>query len=105
MAAWTSAGRVFVGQCDEFRARLPGQGLVSTGIGRYGPDVQIMFADVPLRADALPGPDIGLGYTIAVSLMAPFSRGSLRLASSVPGAAPVIDPHPGFSRARRRTRG
>lgn len=68
------------------------QGLFSTGIGLHGPDVQIMFVDVPLRADALPGPDIGQGYTIAVSLMAPFSRGSLRLASSVPGAAPVIDP-------------
>jgi choline dehydrogenase len=68
------------------------QGLVSTGPGSYGPDVQIMFVDVPLRADSLPGPDIGQGYTISVSLMAPFSRGSLRLASGVPGAAPVIDP-------------
>jgi choline dehydrogenase len=67
-------------------------GLVSTGIGGYGPDVQIMFIDVPLRADSLPGPDIGQGYTIAVSVMAPFSRGSVRLASGVPGAAPVIDP-------------
>ena len=68
------------------------QGLISTGIGGYGPDVQMMFVDVPLRADSLPGPDIGQGYTIVVSLMAPFSRGSLRLASDVPGAAPVIDP-------------
>jgi choline dehydrogenase len=68
------------------------QGLISTGIGAHGPDVQVMFVDVPLRADALPGPDIGHGYTIAVSLMTPFSRGSLRLASNVPGAAPVIDP-------------
>ena len=67
-------------------------GLVSTGIGGHGPDVQIMFVDVPLRADSLPGPDMGQGYAIAVSLMAPFSRGSLRLASPVPGAAPVIDP-------------
>jgi choline dehydrogenase len=68
------------------------QGLVSTGTAGYGPDVQIMFVDVPLRAHSLPGPDIGQGYTISVSLMAPFSRGSLRLASRVPGAAPVIDP-------------
>jgi choline dehydrogenase len=68
------------------------QGLVSTGIGGHGPDVQIMFVDVPLRADSLPGPSIGDGYAISVSLMAPFSRGSLRLASSLPGAAPVIDP-------------
>jgi choline dehydrogenase len=68
------------------------QGLLSTGIGGHGPDVQVMFVDVPLRADSLPGPDTGQGYTIAVSLMAPFSRGSLRLAGTVPGAAPVIDP-------------
>jgi choline dehydrogenase-like flavoprotein len=68
------------------------QGLVSTGIGGPGPDVQIMFLDVPLRADSLPGPDIGHGYAIMVSLMSPFSRGSLRLASMTPGAQPVIDP-------------
>jgi choline dehydrogenase len=68
------------------------QGLLSTGIGGNGPDVQIMFVDVPLRADGLPGPDIEDGYAIMVSLMAPFSRGSLRLASKTPGAPPVIDP-------------
>ncbi|MDT7659949.1 MAG: choline dehydrogenase, partial [Pseudonocardiales bacterium] len=27
------------------------QGLLNTGIGGHGPDVQIMFVDVPLRAD------------------------------------------------------
>jgi choline dehydrogenase len=68
------------------------QGLVDTGIGGNGPDVQIMFVDVPLRADELPGPEMGEGYAITVSLMAPFSRGSVRLASGTPGAAPVIDP-------------
>jgi len=68
------------------------QGLLSTGIGGHGPDVQIMFVDVPLRADGLPGPAIEDGYAIMVSLMAPFSRGSLRLASKTPGAPPVIDP-------------
>jgi choline dehydrogenase-like flavoprotein len=68
------------------------QGLLSTGIGEHGPDVQIMFVDVPLRADSLPGPDIGHGYAIIVALLSPFSRGSLRLASITPGARPVIDP-------------
>src|SRR3954471_9979979 len=68
------------------------QGLLSTGIGGHGPDVQIMFVDVPLRADSMPGPDIGHGYAITVSLVMPFSRGSLRLASRIPGAHPVIDP-------------
>jgi choline dehydrogenase-like flavoprotein len=68
------------------------QGLLSTGIGGHGPDVQIMFVDVPLRADSLPGPDMEHGYAITVSLVMPFSRGSLRLASRTPGAHPVIDP-------------
>jgi choline dehydrogenase len=68
------------------------QGLLSTGIGGYGPDVQIMFVDVPLRADSLPGPDIEHGYSIMVPLMTLFSRGSLRLASMTPDAHPMIDP-------------
>jgi len=68
------------------------QGLVDTGIGGHGPDVQIMFVDVPLRAEPLPGPEMDQGYAIMVSLMAEFSRGSVRLASGTPGAAPVIDP-------------
>ena len=68
------------------------QGLVSTGIGQHGPDVQIMFVDVPLRAESLPGPEMGQGYAIVVCVMAPFSRGSLRLANATPGALPLIDP-------------
>jgi choline dehydrogenase len=68
------------------------QGLINTGVGEHGPDVQIMFVDVPLRADSLPGPEMGQGYAIMVSLMAGFSRGSVRLASAKPDAAPVIDP-------------
>ena len=57
------------------------------------PDVQIMFVDVPLRAETLPGPAIGEGYTLATSLMLPGSRGSVRLASAEPGAPPLIDPN------------
>ncbi|MFI9757338.1 GMC family oxidoreductase [Streptomyces sp. NPDC051963] len=68
------------------------QGLLSTGIGEHGPDVQIMFVDVPLRAESLPGPDMENGYAVMVSLVTPFSRGSLRLADTTPGAHPVIDP-------------
>jgi choline dehydrogenase len=68
------------------------QGLLSTGAGGHGPDVQIQFVDVPLHAGSMPGPGIGDGYTIMVSPMTPFSRGSLRLASRTPGAPPVIDP-------------
>ena len=68
------------------------QGLVSAGIGRHGPDLQIMFVDVPLREESLPGPEVGQGYAIMVCLMAPFSRGSVRLASATPGALPLVDP-------------
>lgn len=68
------------------------QGLVNTGIGGNGPDVQIMFVDVPLREESLPGPEMDAGYTIAFSLMTGFSRGSVRLASEVPGATPLANP-------------
>jgi choline dehydrogenase len=57
------------------------------------PDLQIMFVDVPLRAEALPGPAIGEGYTLATSLMLPRSRGTVRLATAEPGSAPLIDPN------------
>jgi choline dehydrogenase-like flavoprotein len=69
------------------------QGLLRTGVdGHPGPDVQIMFVVVPLHSPRLAGPEFGHGYTILVSLMAPYSRGSVRLSSAAPGAAPVIDP-------------
>ncbi|MFF0049777.1 GMC oxidoreductase [Streptomyces sp. NPDC005498] len=48
--------------------------------------------DLPLRENHLPGPDVGQGYTIMVALMAPFSHGSIRLASPTPGASPIINP-------------
>jgi choline dehydrogenase len=52
-----------------------------------------MFVDVPLRAETLPGPAIGEGYTLATSLMLRYSRGSVRLASAEPGTPPLIDPN------------
>jgi choline dehydrogenase len=57
------------------------------------PDLQIMFVDVPLRAQTLPGPAIGEGYTLATSLMLPRSRGTVRLADAEPGTPPLIDPN------------
>jgi choline dehydrogenase-like flavoprotein len=70
------------------------QGLIRTGVpgGIDGPDVQIMFVDVPLREDTVLGPEIGHGYTVVSALMAPLSRGTVRLASATPGAPPRIDP-------------
>jgi choline dehydrogenase len=68
-------------------------GLIRSGPDADMPDVQIMFVDVPLRAQPLPGPAIGEGYTLSTSLMLPRSRGSVRLASAEPGTPPLIDPN------------
>jgi choline dehydrogenase len=68
-------------------------GLIRSHPDADSPDVQVMFVDVPLRAETLPGPDIGDGYTIATSLMLPRSRGTVRLASGEPGTPPLIDPN------------
>jgi choline dehydrogenase len=57
------------------------------------PDLQILFVDVPLRVQTLPGPAIGEGYTLAASLMLPRSRGTVRLANAKPGTPPLIDPN------------
>ncbi|MDX6256458.1 MAG: choline dehydrogenase [Frankiales bacterium] len=67
-------------------------GLIHSDAAIDTPDLQIMFVDVPLREDTLPGPDLGAGYTLVVALMLPHSRGSVRLADAAPGKAPVIDP-------------
>jgi choline dehydrogenase len=68
-------------------------GLIRSGPDADMPDLQIMFVDVPLRAETLPGPAIGEGYTLATSLMLPHSRGTVRLASAEPGTPPLIDPN------------
>jgi choline dehydrogenase-like flavoprotein len=69
------------------------QGLIRSSAAVDSPDLQIMFVDVPLREDTLPGPEMGAGYTIVVALMRPDSRGSVRLADAAPDTAPVIDPN------------
>jgi choline dehydrogenase-like flavoprotein len=68
------------------------KGLIRSRDGLAGPDLQIMIVSRPLRTQLRPGPGQGEGYEITVALMTPFSRGSIRLASAVPGAAPLIDP-------------
>jgi choline dehydrogenase len=55
------------------------------------PDVQLLFLDIAYHPPAMPGP--AHGYTIGFSLMLPNSRGSVRLASSDPTTAPLIDPN------------
>jgi choline dehydrogenase-like flavoprotein len=56
------------------------------------PDIQLFCSVMPLRTASLTGPERGAGYSIAVCLMAPFSRGTVRLAGAAPDAAPLIDP-------------
>jgi choline dehydrogenase-like flavoprotein len=68
-------------------------GLIRSDPGADTPDLQVMFVDVPLRAETLPGPAMGEGYTLATSLMLPRSRGTVRLASAEPGTPPLIDPN------------
>ena len=69
------------------------------------PDIQLFTSVVPLRTATLTGPEPGAGYTIAVALMAPFSRGSVRLADAAPDAAPLIDPRYYTDAPRRRRHG
>ncbi len=55
------------------------------------PDSHILFCDIPLFP---PGTEAGAesGYTIEFSMLRPHSRGSVRLSSRKPTAAPLIDP-------------
>ena len=55
------------------------------------PDIQLLFTDLPYHPPSIAGP--ANGYTIAFTVLHPHSRGSVRLASANPTAAPVIDPN------------
>ncbi|MEW2155409.1 GMC family oxidoreductase N-terminal domain-containing protein [Streptomyces sp. NPDC007189] len=54
------------------------------------PDLQALFVTLPYHSPALKGP--AEGYSIVVSLMAPRSRGWVRLASREPDVAPLVNP-------------
>jgi choline dehydrogenase len=64
-------------------------GLLRSAPDADGPDVQIIFIDIPVPNPVAP---VRNGFTIGVSPMRPASRGSLRIASADPYAAPLIDP-------------
>ena len=65
-------------------------GLLRSDPGLDHPDLQLLFVDIPLTPPSAGGPESG--YTIAASVMQPFSRGTVRLASSDPWEAPVVYP-------------
>ena len=66
-------------------------GLLRSHRALDGPDLQVLFIDVPLSAPSLPAPD--QGYALLVSLMAPHSHGSVQLRSAGPQTGPRLDPN------------
>jgi choline dehydrogenase len=75
----------------QFAATFARKPLVLTRTNPAGPpDLQMIFVEMPFHPRFMPGAENG--YSILFSLMTPASRGTLRLASADPAAAPVIDP-------------
>ncbi|MER6167598.1 GMC family oxidoreductase [Streptomyces violaceorubidus] len=64
-------------------------GLLRSRPDLDGPNLQLIFIDAPSPNPVAP---VDNGFTIGVSPMRPFSRGTLRITSADPYAAPVIDP-------------
>jgi choline dehydrogenase len=63
---------------------------VRTDPSSTAPDTHILFCDVPLPPPGRTAPS--QGYSIEFTMLRPHSRGTVRLASSDPTAAPLIDP-------------
>jgi choline dehydrogenase len=55
-----------------------------------GPDAHLLVADLPLPPPGYTAPQNG--FTIEFSMLRPLSRGSVKIASADPAAAPLIDP-------------
>ena len=96
------AGGAWMGLSSLGRYRKEGHGLLSSNYAEGGafysttgsdrPDVQLHF--VPgLLEDHARKFEISRGYTIHVCVLRPTSRGSLKLASTDPRVAPLIDPN------------
>ncbi len=67
------------------------QGFVATDGQHDWPDIQLALC-TGIVDDHTRKPHWGHGYTLHVTLMRPKSRGTVRLASADPQAAPLIDP-------------
>jgi choline dehydrogenase len=65
-------------------------GLLRSGPDVGYPDLQIGFSEIPVPSPGDSGPQAIL--VLLTSLMQPFSRGTVRLASASPDAAPVVAP-------------
>ncbi|MFD5458616.1 GMC family oxidoreductase [Streptomyces olivaceus] len=66
-------------------------GLVRSPFAESGPDLQILFIDVPPPLPGFAAPQSG--FTIQVSPMTPHSHGSVRLAGPSAMTPPVLDPN------------
>ena len=65
--------------------------------GLIGPDLQSLFGHLPHYPEGFVGPEAG--YTFTSMLNRPAGRGTVRLSSADPEAAPVIDPRYGSCQA------
>ncbi|MFD7506092.1 GMC family oxidoreductase [Streptomyces sp. NPDC059850] len=70
---------------------LESQLFASTDPRRPGPDLQPLFLHLVYPAESYEMPEHG--YTLAAGIVRPLSRGTLRLASADPEAAPLLDPN------------
>ena len=66
-------------------------GLIRSDLALEGPDLQLLAVDMSMHSHA--PAESGEGHAIACALMSPRSRGTVRLTSGEPGAAPAIDPN------------
>jgi choline dehydrogenase len=63
---------------------------IPTDLTSTSPDTHILICGIPLPPPGRAAS--GNGYSIEFSMLQPYSRGSVRLASPDPGVAPLIDP-------------
>jgi choline dehydrogenase len=85
---YEAAGPLPAGENNLLEAQLYAR---STHCEGPAPDLQPLLIHIPYPADGYPVPEHG--YTIAAGLVAPRSRGALRLASADPSAQPLADPN------------
>lgn len=69
----------------------PAGALIRSDSALTCPDVQLLLMDFATGQPSPLGP--AMGYTIAFVLLAPASRGSIRLAGPHPGQPPLVDPN------------
>jgi choline dehydrogenase len=85
---YAAKGPLTAGTNNVLEAQLYARSHCCDGLA---PDLQPVFLHIPYPADGYPTPQHG--YTVAPGLVAPKSRGTLRLASADPTQMPLADPN------------